>query len=202
MWSMCDNFIPNLFSQLEFYKLRVGFLVTFPAFLYKYIAVMCIDHILQLISVNFVAILFVLHLFRLTFVLMWTMIISQIKKFKDALAKHSPDRCSLGPTKGLEEKELLALSANKELSFTYKPKPEQPVAVPEQEEILTAPASACQGNSHPPLPLPRPLQSKTPTITVEDTKDKTLVTLGRWFRQFPCQPTTIICTVLLCCVLL
>lgn len=109
------------------------------------------------------------------------MIISQIKKFKDALAKHSPDRCSLGPTKGLEEKELLALSANKELSFTYKPKPEQPVAVPEQEEILTAPASACQGNSHPPLPLPlpRPLQSKTPTITVEDTKDKTLVTLGR-----------------------
>lgn len=163
---------------------------------------MCIDHILQLISVHFVAILFVLHLIRLTFVLMWTMIISQIKKFKDALAKHSPDRCSLGPTKGLEEKELLALSANKELSFTYKPKPEQPVAVPEQEEILTAPASAYQGNSHPPLPLPRPLQSKTPTITVEDTKDKTLVTLGRWFRQFPCQPNTIICTVLLCCVLL
>lgn len=42
-----------------------------------------------------------------------------IKKFKDALAKHTPDRCSLGPTKGLEEKELLALAANKDLNFTY-----------------------------------------------------------------------------------
>lgn len=30
----------------------------------------------------------------------------QIKKFKDALEKHGNERCSLGPTKGLEESEL------------------------------------------------------------------------------------------------
>ncbi|KAI9121264.1 hypothetical protein K1719_008297 [Acacia pycnantha] len=53
-----------------------------------------------------------------------------IKKFKDALAKHTPDRCSLGPAKGLEEKELLALAANKDLNFTYTPKPIQPVLEP------------------------------------------------------------------------
>ncbi|KAK1304548.1 hypothetical protein QJS10_CPB11g01108 [Acorus calamus] len=27
----------------------------------------------------------------------------KIKKFNDALAKHSTDRCSLGPTRGIEE---------------------------------------------------------------------------------------------------
>lgn len=48
----------------------------------------------------------------------------QIKKFKDALAKHKPDRCSLVPTKGLEESELLALAANKDLQFTYTKEPE------------------------------------------------------------------------------
>lgn len=53
-----------------------------------------------------------------------------IKKFKDALAKYSPDRCSLGPPKGLEEKELLALAANKDLSFTYAPKPTEPEPKP------------------------------------------------------------------------
>ena len=41
----------------------------------------------------------------------------QIKKFKDALAKHKPDRCSIGPTKGLEEQELFALAANKDLQL-------------------------------------------------------------------------------------
>lgn len=61
----------------------------------------------------------------------------QIKKFRDALAKHTPDRCSLGPTKGLEEKELLALSANRDLSFTYSPL--QPAHAPanEDEEFAT-----------------------------------------------------------------
>ncbi|KAG8388700.1 hypothetical protein BUALT_Bualt02G0152600 [Buddleja alternifolia] len=34
-----------------------------------------------------------------------------IKKFKDALAKHGTERCSLGPTKGLDESELLALAS-------------------------------------------------------------------------------------------
>lgn len=40
-----------------------------------------------------------------------------IKKFKDALAKHNTPRCSLGPPIGLGERELLALSENKSLSF-------------------------------------------------------------------------------------
>lgn len=35
----------------------------------------------------------------------------QIKKFRDALGKHGTDRCSLGPAKGLDEKELLALAS-------------------------------------------------------------------------------------------
>ncbi|KAK8507555.1 hypothetical protein V6N13_141573 [Hibiscus sabdariffa] len=63
-----------------------------------------------------------------------------IQKFKDALAKHATDRCSLGPAKGLDEKELSALAANKDLSFTYKPKPvgPNPNPVPAKEEILVS----------------------------------------------------------------
>ncbi|KAJ0979139.1 hypothetical protein J5N97_014613 [Dioscorea zingiberensis] len=53
-----------------------------------------------------------------------------IKKFKDALTKHSTERCSLGPAKGLEESELLALAANKDLSFNYNKKP-LPVFAPD-----------------------------------------------------------------------
>ncbi|KAL6541300.1 hypothetical protein OROHE_011008 [Orobanche hederae] len=34
-----------------------------------------------------------------------------IHKFKNALAKHGSDRCSLGPAKGLDESELLALGS-------------------------------------------------------------------------------------------
>lgn len=61
-----------------------------------------------------------------------------IKKFKDALAKHITDRCSLGPARGLEESELLALAANKDLSFNDTSKP---VPVPEEipERIPTSP---------------------------------------------------------------
>lgn len=40
-----------------------------------------------------------------------------IKKFKDALAKHNTPRCSLGPAMGLGDRDLLALSENKSLSF-------------------------------------------------------------------------------------
>ncbi|KAL4352885.1 hypothetical protein GQ457_06G017790 [Hibiscus cannabinus] len=61
-----------------------------------------------------------------------------IKKFKDALAKHKPDRCSLAPTKGLDEKELLALAANKDLSFNYTPNPVQPTPLAAPEEIPTS----------------------------------------------------------------
>nr|CAD1833119.1 unnamed protein product [Ananas comosus var. bracteatus] len=46
-----------------------------------------------------------------------------IKKFKDALAKHTPERCSLGPAKGLEESELMALASNKDLAFDYTMNP-------------------------------------------------------------------------------
>ncbi|XP_074373404.1 thioredoxin-like 1-1, chloroplastic [Apium graveolens] len=92
-----------------------------------------------------------------------------IKKFKDALAKHSPERCSLGEPKGLEEKELAALSSNKDLSFTYTPKPEQP-ALPKEEGILTGQAVVSDTIQHPPLPLPRPLE-----MNLKNTKNKTLV---------------------------
>ncbi|CAL5327105.1 unnamed protein product [Camellia sinensis] len=40
-----------------------------------------------------------------------------IKKFKDALAKHGTDRCNLGPTKGLDESELLSLASIGEISI-------------------------------------------------------------------------------------
>ncbi|XP_076893988.1 thioredoxin-like 1-1, chloroplastic [Bidens hawaiensis] len=96
-----------------------------------------------------------------------------IKKFKDALAKYKLDRCSLGPTKGLEEKELVALGANRDLSFVYDPKPE----CPEKEAVPPVPAVAASSSlSGPSLPLPRvasTLEMK------EDNKDKTLVSSGR-----------------------
>ncbi|KAJ7971839.1 thioredoxin-like 1-1, chloroplastic [Quillaja saponaria] len=95
-----------------------------------------------------------------------------IKKFKDALAKHTPDRCSLGPAKGLEEKELLALSANRDLSFNYTPNPVQPAQVPAQEEIL-AEAATTRPSSQ---PLPLPSVNLQPS---QESEGKTLVTAGR-----------------------
>ncbi|XP_042409255.1 thioredoxin-like 1-2, chloroplastic [Zingiber officinale] len=59
-----------------------------------------------------------------------------IKKFKDALAMHSTDRCSLGPAKGLDESELLSLAANKDLSFSFT---KNPVPVPNPDENSTNP---------------------------------------------------------------
>lgn len=100
-----------------------------------------------------------------------------IKKFKDALAKHAPDRCSLGPTKGLEEKELIALAANKDLNFTYTPKPAQPMPAPAEEERVPAFSSAHANQSLPP-PLPLPLPT-TSLKSAEDSEEKTLVTSGR-----------------------
>jgi len=97
-----------------------------------------------------------------------------IKKFKDALAKHTPDRCSLGPTKGLEEKELLALSANKDLSFNCTPKPVQPPPVPQHEEII--PETAPSHSNSDPLLLSLPT---TILKSAQDVEDKTLVTAGR-----------------------
>ncbi|XP_021283225.1 thioredoxin-like 1-1, chloroplastic [Herrania umbratica] len=96
-----------------------------------------------------------------------------IKKFKDALAKHTPDRCSLGPTKGLEEKELLALAANKDLSFNYTPKTVQPSPVPAQEEILVS--KEVLSDSGTKLPFPRPATS----LKLKESEEKSMVGAGR-----------------------
>lgn len=50
-------------------------------------------------------------------------LLKQIKKFKDALAKHGTDRCYLGPAKGLDESELLSLASIGEISFSNLPLP-------------------------------------------------------------------------------
>ncbi|KAJ6951704.1 thioredoxin-like 1-1 [Populus alba x Populus x berolinensis] len=94
-----------------------------------------------------------------------------IKKFKDALAMHTPERCSLGPTKGLEEKELVALAANKDLSFTYTPV--QPAPVPAEEEV-SPPAGPSHSDRG--LPLPLPIKSSK---SAQDSEEKTLVSSGR-----------------------
>ncbi|XP_057982899.1 thioredoxin-like 1-1, chloroplastic [Malania oleifera] len=106
-----------------------------------------------------------------------------IKKFKDALAKHSPDRCSLGPPRGLEEKELLALSANKDLSFNFTPKPTQPVHMLSREDRIVAEA---EGEAASPLSLSSTnpqLTISSPSLTVTSAHDvaqeKTLVATGR-----------------------
>jgi len=86
----------------------------------------------------------------------------QIKKFKDALAKHKPDRCSIGPTKGLEEAELFALAANKDLQFTYTMEPELAPSMEDAAEGIT-----------PERPTPiKPLVRQGP-------EDRTLVPTGR-----------------------
>eukprot|EP00262_Sarcandra_glabra_P003850 TRINITY_DN1467_c0_g1_i1.p1 TRINITY_DN1467_c0_g1~~TRINITY_DN1467_c0_g1_i1.p1 ORF type:complete len:275 (-),score=52.65 TRINITY_DN1467_c0_g1_i1:411-1235(-) len=87
-----------------------------------------------------------------------------IKKFKDALAKHATDRCSLGPAKGLEESELKALAANKDLSFNYARKL---VPVPEPELVETAAVNT---------ELPLPSFSKS---SKEAAEEKALVTAWR-----------------------
>ncbi|EXB36260.1 Thioredoxin-like 1-1 [Morus notabilis] len=97
-----------------------------------------------------------------------------IKKFKDALAKHSPDRCGLALPKGLEEKELIALAANKDLSFTYTPKPVEPVPAPAlapAEQVVAAEAEPSSSNKE--LVVPRGLSF------ARDSEDKTLVAAGR-----------------------
>ncbi|WMV52624.1 hypothetical protein MTR67_046009 [Solanum verrucosum] len=65
----------------------------------------------------------------------------------------------LEPVKGLEEKELLALAANKDLSFAYTPKTEEPVPVALQEVMVikTSRTSSSCPNTFSPLPLPLPL---------------------------------------------
>lgn len=88
----------------------------------------------------------------------------QIKKFKDALAKYKTDHSSLGPPKGLEEKELIALSSNRDLDFKYAPKP---VTVPEKEAIIAGEEADPHEHSKPPLPLPSALKT---VLDKENTK--------------------------------
>jgi thiol-disulfide isomerase/thioredoxin len=94
-----------------------------------------------------------------------------IKKFRDALAKHTPERCSLGPTKGLEEKELSALAANRDLFFTYTPKP---IPAPAQEEVVVAESAPSDSK----LPISHPLPSITRKSSQEE-EEKSLVAAGR-----------------------
>ena len=91
------------------------------------------------------------------------------------MAKHTPDRCSLGPTKGLEEKELIALAANKDLSFTYTPSHVQPAPVPAEEGVVPVTARSHSDGGLPPLPLPI-----TSLKSAQDSEEKTLVSSGRW----------------------
>ncbi|XP_022155913.1 thioredoxin-like 1-1, chloroplastic [Momordica charantia] len=102
-----------------------------------------------------------------------------IKKFKDALAKHNTDRCSIGPTKGLEEKELVALAVNKELSFSYTPKPAEEVP---GTVLVPAPLSGVKIESEPSrseleqLPLPIPLPPPSTRIkSAQDSKENAYV---------------------------
>lgn len=88
----------------------------------------------------------------------------QIKKFKDALAKHSTERCSLGPAKGLEESEIQALAGNRDLSFTY---PRKPVSVPSLYDIAEA------------VPVVPKFPLAQPSRAAQEPKDKTLVGGGR-----------------------
>lgn len=98
----------------------------------------------------------------------------QIKKFRDALTKYGTDCYSLGPVKGLEEKELLALAANKDLSFAYTPKTEPvPVALQEVMLIKTSGPYSSHPNTFPPLPLPLPLPIASTSLKAkQDSKSE------------------------------
>ncbi|KAK4727119.1 hypothetical protein R3W88_032036 [Solanum pinnatisectum] len=100
-----------------------------------------------------------------------------IKKFKDALAKYGTDRCTIGPPKGLEEKELLALAANKDLSFNYTPKTEEePILVTSQKEVQDRTPNI---ESPLPLPLPLPITSTSSQTAKRDTEKEAYATSGR-----------------------
>lgn len=84
-----------------------------------------------------------------------------IKKFRDALAKHTTDRCSLGPAKGLEESELMALAANKDLSFNY-------TRNPGQEQVHTP-------NT---VTVPAPIPKHPIPVSLRATQEKALAPSG------------------------
>ncbi|KAL9686236.1 hypothetical protein QQ045_023691 [Rhodiola kirilowii] len=103
-----------------------------------------------------------------------------IKKFKDALSKHSTERCSLGPAKGLEEKELLALAANKDLGFSYEPasSPVESDVTPIHADFKSPSETVVPSklNGSPlPLPLPHPFVSRS----YQDKEENNLVKAER-----------------------
>ncbi|GMH21560.1 hypothetical protein Nepgr_023402 [Nepenthes gracilis] len=111
-----------------------------------------------------------------------------IKKFKDALAKHSPARCSLGPPKGLEEKELLALASNKDLSFTFVPKPMLPDLQPLEHEVVmvaggdresAATAAAIASPPSSPAKAKLSLSSVRTKSSHQDSEEMSLLAAGR-----------------------
>ncbi|CAH2044023.1 unnamed protein product [Thlaspi arvense] len=57
--------------------------------------------------------------------------IATINKFKKALEKHGNERCSLGPAKGLDEKELMALASVGELKMN-------PVSLTMHQDLLSS----------------------------------------------------------------
>ncbi|KAL6902217.1 hypothetical protein ACP4OV_005093 [Aristida adscensionis] len=88
-----------------------------------------------------------------------------IKKFRDALAKHKPDRCSIGPTRGLEESELLALAANKDLEFTYTKKPELVPSGDAATEVIA--------------PEPPKIPAPPKPLVKQGSQERSLVSSGR-----------------------
>jgi hypothetical protein len=89
----------------------------------------------------------------------------QIKKLRDALEKHRADRCSVGPTRGLEESELLALAANKDLQFTYTKELELAPSMEDVAEVIAA--------DRPRLP------TATTSLARQGSEDRALVSSGR-----------------------
>jgi hypothetical protein len=89
----------------------------------------------------------------------------QIKKLRDALEKHRADRCSVGPTRGLEESELLALAANKDLQFTYTKELELAPSMEDVAEVIAA--------DRPRLP------TATTPLARQGSEDRALVSSGR-----------------------
>ncbi|KAI4363912.1 hypothetical protein MLD38_020073 [Melastoma candidum] len=96
--------------------------------------------------------------------------VATIKKLRDALVKHISERCSLDDTKGLEEKELVALASNKNLSFAYSPKP-LPALQSGHSGVITEPmTSLSKLDLPPPAATPKSFQDLNPDL---------LTTIGR-----------------------
>ncbi|KAF2288244.1 hypothetical protein GH714_005246 [Hevea brasiliensis] len=96
----------------------------------------------------------------------------QIKKFKDALAKHSQTDAASGQQKGWRKKSLLLWLPTK-INFTRTPKPDQPTTpAPVEEEIVPAlPQSHLIPTLPLPLPLPLPLAA-TSLKSGQDSEEK------------------------------